>query len=171
VDSYLPCVAVAHPPSWGSGSVASFDDTFFSDGYSAASDGTRTNTSSFYSTTSLTPTRTCLGSGTLTGLRMASAISSGESDTKVVSLSSSGTRTDSASMLEDSYGSVTPTSSSTSLSRTHEIRRRSRSSRTYSSSYPSYIDDSSDKEIWVIHLWHFFKNKIIIHMSLQIVEA
>jgi hypothetical protein len=136
--------------SRGSGSVASFDDTFFSAGSRTASDGTRTNTSSFYSTTSLTPTRTGLDSGTLTGLRTAStasAISSGESDTQVVSLSSSGRRTGSASMLENSYGSVTPTSSSTSLSRTHEIRRRSRrSSRTYSSSYPNYIDDSSDKE-------------------------
>jgi hypothetical protein len=123
-----------------SGSVTTSDRDFFSA-------GSGETPSSFHSATSFTgPT-----SGTFSGLRTDETIvdfTSGGSDTQIMTSTLSQRRTDSLSILGDSHDSSTYTTTSTSLSVPRDVRRRPArtSSRSLSSSYPSYSDDSSDKE-------------------------
>ncbi|CAL1709933.1 unnamed protein product [Somion occarium] len=130
------------------------DDAFFSAG--SGSGTTRTPTSSYYSSSSFT--RGLLSTADYTTSRSGTGLATDETivditsgtGTNIVTSTLSYRGTASNSLLGDShtgsspYSSITPTSSRTSLTRSGGVRRRTRGS--FTTSYLSGSEETSDKE-------------------------
>ncbi|TCD63586.1 hypothetical protein EIP91_005194 [Steccherinum ochraceum] len=134
-------------PSSSESSSYISDEAFFS---APGSGGTRTQTSSFYSSSSFTHNLTSTADGTFTtktaGLASDTLDLSSGSGTQIVPDTLSYRGTDSASMLGDSHSESTPYTTS-SLSRSGGMRRHSRAStRSYSTTDYTHTDSISDKE-------------------------
>ncbi|KAI0943617.1 hypothetical protein AcW1_002739 [Taiwanofungus camphoratus] len=139
--------------SYTSDATSVSDEAFFT--ADSASNGSRTQTSTFYSSSSftraLTNTETRTGTGLVTDETALDIVSG--SGTNIVPSTLSLRGPTSASLLGDSHSGSSGISTSTSpsrggLSRTREVRRRTprNTSRSYSSSCMSSTSDISDKE-------------------------
>ncbi|KAF4603193.1 hypothetical protein EYR38_003603 [Pleurotus pulmonarius] len=153
-------VFVTPPPSARGSSTPHGSSTDLSDEafFSAGSGTSDTRTTSLYTLTSTGRDRTTTGftstgftSTGFTGTNTTTDLTSGDSDTNIVSSTLSYRRTDSASYLGDSHDSdsyFSSGSSRTPLTRSSALSRRTgrSNSRSNSSGFPYSSDEASDKE-------------------------
>ncbi|KAG5219488.1 acetyl-CoA carboxylase [Salix suchowensis] len=148
-------VFVTPPPSARGSSTPHGSSTDLSDEafFSAGSGTSDTRTTSLYTLTSTGRDRTITGftSTGFTTTNTTTGLTSGDSDTNVVSSTLTYRRTDSASYLGDSHDSdsyFSSGSSRTPLTRSSALSRRTgrSNSRSNSSGFPYSSDEASDKE-------------------------